>query len=81
MAETKQLTAIHVIIDTENSLFNIGDIDGGGFDKDELKQIIKNYGSEGLFRQIAWMNFQVFEAMREVNSEDSNQQTCAAVGN
>ncbi len=33
MAETKRITSIHVITDSENSYDHIGDIDGGGMDK------------------------------------------------
>lgn len=69
MAETKEITKLVVVTDSETSYEDIGDIDGGGFDKEWLKKHIKAHGAEGLFEQIAWMNFQVFEALREVNKE------------
>jgi hypothetical protein len=69
MAETQKITSLYVVTDSETSYDNIGDIDGGGMDKDWLKRHIKKYGADGLFKQIAWMNFQVFEALREVNFE------------
>lgn len=78
MAETKEITKLYVITDTENSYDNIGDIDGGGFDKDWLKAHIKSHGTNGLFQQISWMTFQVFEAMREVNKEKDASESVSA---
>lgn len=70
MAETKTITSLRVVTDSETSYDNIGDIDGGGFDREWLKKHIKSFGPDGLFKRIAWMNFQVFEMMREVNGEN-----------
>ncbi len=81
MAETKKITSLYVITDTETSYDNIGDIDGGGMDKEWLKKHIKSHGPEGLFKQIAWMNFQVFEAMREVNQDADTSLPCESVKN
>ncbi len=78
MAETKMITRLVVVTDSETSYDNIGDIDGGGFDKEWLRSHIKSHGTEGLFKQIAWMNFQVFEAMREVNVEKDTATNGAA---
>lgn len=69
MAETKKITSLYVVTDSENSYEHIGDIDGGCIDKEWLKNHIKSHGADGLFKTIAWMNFQVFEAMREVNQQ------------
>ncbi len=69
MAETKEITQLFVVTDSETSYDNIGDIGGGGFNKDWLKKHIKAHGTEGLFQQIAWMDFQIFEMLREVNGE------------
>ncbi len=77
MAETKQITALYVVTDSEQSYDEIGDIDGGEFDKEWLKRHVANHGTQQLLQQIAWMNFQVFEAMQEVNSErNAAQQPC-----
>jgi hypothetical protein len=78
MAERKHITSIEVITDSETSYDNIGDIDGGGMDKEWLKQHIRSHGPDGLFRVTAWMNFQIFEALREVNAEAESQKS--AVG-
>ncbi len=77
MAETKTIASLYVVTDSETSYDKIGDIDGGGFDKEWLKSHIQNHGTEGLFQQIAWMNFQVFEALREVNREKSSYSDAA----
>lgn len=67
MGETKVVTSLHVVTDTETGQQQIGDIEGGAFDKDWLKSHISDNGSAGLLRTIAWMNFQVVEAQREVS--------------
>ena len=79
MAETKKITSLYVVTDSENSYEHIGDIDGGGIEKEWLKNHIKRHGADGLFKTIAWMNFQVFEAMREVNQEANTSVPCDAV--
>lgn len=70
MAERKTVATVSVITDSETSYDNIGDIDGGYFDPEWLKNHIKSHGAEGLFKQIAYMSFQVWEAMRAVNLEN-----------
>jgi len=70
MAETKQITALHVVTDTEQAYDQIGDVTGGCIDKEWLKKHIKSHGAEGLFRVAAFINFQAFEALREVNQEE-----------
>lgn len=44
----------------------------GSFQKDELKDYIKRFGHEKLCSQLAFLQFQVWEALREVNSEREN---------
>jgi hypothetical protein len=78
MAETKQITELSVVTDSETFYDNIGDIDGGGFDEEWLKKHIKSHGADGLFRKFAWMSFQVFEAMRKVNEENESKMACDA---
>jgi Ser-tRNA(Ala) deacylase AlaX len=68
MAETKQITAIHVVTDSENGYDNIGDIDGGGIDPVWLKKHIKNHGHQGLLDKLAWINYQVWSMVMEINT-------------
>jgi hypothetical protein len=77
MAETKVITSLFVVTDSETSYDNIGDIDGGGFDEKWLKDHIKNHGIDQLLKSIAWMNYQVFQTYRDVNSERMNE-NCVA---
>lgn len=72
MAETKIITRLSVVTDTETGRENIGDIDGGMFDEEWLKEHVRYHGSEGLLKQIAIMTYQVIEAVRSVNSEGVN---------
>ena len=69
MAETKQITSVFVVTDSETRYDNIGDIQGGGFDKQWLKSHIKAFGRDGLLRTISYMNYQVHDAFRQVNAE------------
>lgn len=72
MAETKIINRLSVVTDTETGQENIGDIDGGMFDEEWLKEHVRNHGSEGLLEKLAFMTYQVVEAIRSVNSEDMN---------
>ncbi len=69
MAERKTVTTISVITDSETSYDNIGDIDGGMFDRQWLNEHVRTYGPEGLFAKLAWMNFQICSAVREMSFE------------
>lgn len=79
MAETKEITRLVVVTDSETSYDNIGDIDGGYFNEEWLKRHIKSYGTKGLLEQIAYMNFQVWEMMREINREADTSEAVKAV--
>ena len=58
MAETKIITRLSVVTDTETGRENIGDIDGGMFDEEWLKEHVRYHGSEALLKQIAIMTYQ-----------------------
>jgi hypothetical protein len=77
MADIKQITSISVVTDTETGDYFIGEIDGGYMDKDWLKDYIRRHGPNELFKLTAWINFQTFGALREVNSE-GQQADCKA---
>lgn len=62
MAETKKITTLYVVTDSETSYDNIGDIDGGLFDDKWLENYIKTYGAELLYKKLAYMNRQIVEA-------------------
>ncbi len=59
---------ISIVIDTETGQEKIGDVEGG-FNSIELKKHIQKYGICNLLEIMAWMNFQIFETYRELNSE------------
>lgn len=69
MAETKKITTLYVVTDTETNQEKIGDIDGGMFDKIWLKKHIKNYGTAGLIKTLAYMNNSVIEMEMLINRE------------
>ncbi len=74
MAETKTITKLHVVIDTENSYDNIGDIDGGMFDDDWLKEYLKNHGPNKLIMKLSSMQTQVINSYYEIlrNEDEKN---------
>jgi hypothetical protein len=67
-AETQKLATVRFVTDTDVSYYEIGEVEGS-FQKDELKDYIKRFGHEKLCIQLAFLQFQVWEALREVNSE------------
>lgn len=67
-AETQKLATVSFVTDTDVSYYEIGEVEGS-FQKDELKDYIKRFGHEKLCAQLAFLQFQVWEALREVNSE------------
>ena len=69
MAETKEITKLYVVTDSETSYDNIGDIDGGLFNDDWLEKHIKTFGAGNLYRKLAYMNRQIVNAEIKVNQE------------
>lgn len=68
-AEYKTLTKIEQVVDTDSPYYEIGEI-SGSFNEDELKSYIRKYGHEKLSSKLTFLSFQVWEAVREVNSEN-----------
>jgi len=73
MAETKEVTRIYVVTDSDNGYEHIGDIDGGGIEDGWLRNHIRNHGHQGLLDALAWMTFQVWGMVREVNAEKAGE--------
>lgn len=70
-AETQKLATVSFVTDTDVSYYEIGEVEGS-FQKNELKDYVKRFGHEKLCSQLAFLQFQVWEALREVNSEREN---------
>lgn len=66
MTETKKITSLYVVTDSETSYDKIGDIDGGLFDDEWLKSYIMSYGSEKLIKKMAMMQMQVLKIENEI---------------
>ena len=79
MPETKDITTIVVVTDSETSYDNIGDIDGGYFPNGFLEKHIKSFGSEGLIVKLASMTSAVIVAQHKINRADSEFGCCDAV--
>lgn len=70
-AETQKLATVSFVTDTDVSYYEIGEVEGS-FQKDEIKDYVKKFGHEKLCSQLAFLQFQVWEALQEVNSEREN---------
>lgn len=80
MAEIKQIGSISVVTDFKTSImYHTVDVIGG-FDEQELKQHIQKSGYAELLETLAWMSYQVWNTVRELNAE-KDAGTVAAVGN
>lgn len=69
MAETKEITKLFVVTDSETYYDKIGDIDGGMFEESWLKSHIKSHGSEQLIKKLASMQAQVINTENLINKE------------
>ena len=65
-----KITTLYVVIDSENSYDNIGDIDGGLFDEKWLENHIKSHGSEQLIEKLASMQMQVLKMKYDILREN-----------
>ena len=75
MVETKKITSLFVVTDTENSYDNIGDIDGGLFEDEWLKNHIIQYGTDGLYRKLASMTRQISNMEMKILQENDKSET------
>lgn len=68
MPERKNLAKIDVITDCDSDMYHIGEVDGG-FSESELREHIKDHGHEELCSKLAYLQFQVWDCLRQLNSE------------
>lgn len=62
-AETQKLAQIDYVTDTDVAYYEIGEV-SGAFDEKELKEYVQRYGHEALCSQLAFMQFQIWEVVR-----------------
>ena len=77
MAESKVIGSISIVTDSETHYDNIGDVDGG-FDMDQLKNHVKNYGPHQICERLTAMSWQVWETLREINREKDKEMMASA---
>ena len=70
-AETKKLAEVSYVTDTDVGYYVIGEVQGA-FQEDELKDYIKRFGHKELCSRLGYMQFQIWETIREINSEQDN---------
>ena len=76
MSEFKQLGKISVITDTEYSYEIIGEVQGGSDDA-ELKKHIEKYGAKSLIETLTYMQWRVWQTLRDINQEVGNKNVSA----
>ena len=67
-AEREKLAEISFVTDTDVSYYQVGEVEGA-FQKQQLKDYIKRFGHEKLCSQLSFMQFQVWESLRELNGD------------
>ena len=75
MPERKTLASITIITDHDTGMYHVGEIEGA-FNHDELKAHIKKHGYNELSFQLAYLQFQLVTAIREVNGEKGDADVC-----
>ena len=68
MAERKTIGTVTVITDSETSYDNMGDV-SGGFSEVDLHNHTEHYGYDQLLSSLTYMQWQVWEAVRDINSK------------
>ncbi len=76
MFETKLITSLYVITDSDNHNDKIGDIDGGLFPENFLENHIKKYGADGLLLKLSSMISEVIVARNNVLRENNKTDAC-----
>jgi hypothetical protein len=71
-AETKKLADIGYVTDTDVSYYEIGEIEGA-FEPEQLKDYIRRFGHKDLSSHLGFLQFQIWQAVREINSEISER--------
>lgn len=71
-AETKNLATIRFVTDTDVSYYEIGEVEGS-FQEQELENYIERFGHEKMCSQLAFLQFQVWSAVRKVNTKKDSQ--------
>lgn len=74
MSERKQLATIEFIVDTDREYEFLGEVDGG-FNQEALEQYISKYGINDLSKHLSYLQFQMFETYRNLNTKQENNQT------
>jgi len=74
--ETEKLAEIEFVTDFEVPMYHIGEVQGS-FQEDQLKDYVRRFGCKDLFSHLAFMQYQVVKAMRDVNSENNTNNTQA----
>ena len=69
--EGEKLATIEFITDTDVSYYEMGELEGA-FQEHQLEDYIKRFGHEKLCSHLAYLQFQVWQALRKINAERNN---------
>jgi len=76
-ATYKEIGKVKVVTDTETGMYKVGEVEAS-LDSLELRRHIKRYGHKELLANLAYMQFQVYETLRSINSESSDNEAVQA---
>lgn len=69
--EGKKLVTIEFVIDTDVGYYEIGELEGL-FQEHELENYIERFGHEKLCSHLAYLQFQVWSALKKINAKNSD---------
>ena len=69
MPSAKELISIKYVSDTDSGMYHLGELEWCSFDEDHLEDYIKRFGHEELCVKLAYLQFQVWQSLRQINSE------------
>lgn len=72
--EYKTLCEIKAVTDTDTDNYEIGEVEGN-FQYQQLRGHIRTHGINSLLKTLAYLQYQVISAFREINAENQNQGT------
>ena len=77
-AETEKFLDISFVTDTDVSYYEIGEVDGH-FQKDQLQRYLKAFGKTKLLEHLAFLQYQVIEAMIVIHQEAPDEEVKSCV--
>lgn len=66
----KELVSIRYVSDTDNGVYQVGELEWCSFNEAVLKDYIMRFGHKDLCSALGYLQFQVWQTLREINSNN-----------